>query len=323
MQTFLYEKTVVVTGAAGFLGSHLCDVLLESGAKVIGVDNFITGRAKNLSHLESNQHFSFIEADVNTDPTTYLKDVKPDVVLHFASPASPPRYQEHPVETYLVNSYATHLLLSFLTEHAPEARFLFAGTSEAYGDPSVHPQPESYWGNVNPNGVRSCYDEAKRMGETVCGVFNRDFGMDTRIVRIFNTYGPRMNPADGRVIPNLVMQALKGEPMTIYGAGTQTRSYCYVDDLIAGIVAFLVHPDLAGETLNIGNPEEFSILETADEIAKVTGSDEKVFESLPSDDPLRRQPDISKAVSLLDWKPSVSFSDGLTKTIEYFKSELM
>ena len=322
MEDFLRGKTVVVTGAAGFLGSHLCDRLLESGANVIGVDNFVTGRKKNLAHLEDNQTFRFIEANVNTDPELYLGDVTPDVVMHFASPASPPRYQEHPVETYLVNSYATHLLLSFLKEKNPEARFLFAGTSEAYGDPAVHPQPETYWGNVNPNGVRSCYDEAKRMGETVCGVFNRDFGMDTRIVRIFNTYGPRMNPEDGRVIPNLAMQALRGEAMTIYGDGTQTRSYCYVDDLLAGILAFLVHPELAGETLNIGNPEEFTILETADAIQAVIGETERTFEPLPGDDPLKRQPDISKALSVLEWRPAVSFTEGLAKTIEYFKSEL-
>lgn len=322
MHSFLHEKTVVVTGAAGFLGSHLCDRLLDHGATVIGIDNFITGREKNIKHLAGNKNFIFIEADVNADPETYLFGYSPDVILHFASPASPPRYQEHPVETYLVNSYATHLLLDFLKKHNSEARFLFAGTSEAYGDPTVHPQPETYWGNVNPNGIRSCYDEAKRMGETVCGVFYRDFGIDTRIVRIFNTYGPRMNPADGRVIPNLTMQALQGKAMTIYGDGTQTRSYCYVDDLIEGILCFLVHPDLAGETLNIGNPEEFTILETAEHIGKLTNTTEKTFESLPSDDPLRRQPDISKALAVLDWKPTVQFSDGLAKTVEYFKTEV-
>lgn len=322
MQSFLHGKTVVVTGAAGFLGSHLCDSLLEAGSYVVGIDNFITGRAKNLSHLDSHTAFTFIEADVNSNPETYLSGINPDIVLHFASPASPPRYQEYPVETYLVNSYATHLLLSFLKKHTPQARFLFAGTSEAYGDPTVHPQPETYWGNVNPNGVRSCYDEAKRMGETVCGVFNREFGIDTRVVRIFNTYGPRMNPADGRVIPNLVMQSLAHQPMTIYGDGTQTRSYCYVDDLIAGILAFLVHPELAGETLNIGNPEEFTILETAEQIAALTGYSEKTFDALPSDDPLRRQPDISKATAVLGWKPEVTFSEGLAKTIEYFKTQV-
>ena len=322
MHAFLHKKTVVVTGAAGFLGSHLCDRLLDVGSKVIGVDNLITGRSQNITHLESNQNFRFIEMDVNGDPHEYLQGIVPDVMLHFASPASPPRYQEYPVETYLVNSHATHLLLSFLKEVNPSGRFLFAGTSEAYGDPQVHPQPETYWGNVNPNGVRSCYDEAKRMGETICGVFNRDRGMDTRIVRIFNTYGPRMNPADGRVIPNFVMQALRGEAITIYGEGTQTRSYCFVDDLIEGILTFLVHPDLAGETLNIGNPEEFTILETAREIEQVVGEVTHTFEPLPGDDPLRRQPDISKATQLLGWEPKVSFAEGLQKTIEYFKTEL-
>ncbi|MCA9368950.1 NAD-dependent epimerase/dehydratase family protein [Candidatus Woesebacteria bacterium] len=322
MHDYLQGKTVVVTGAAGFLGSHLCDRLIENGSEVIGIDNFVTGRKKNLAHLEGNESFRFIEANVNVDPELYMADVVPDVILHFASPASPPSYQKHPIETYLVNAYATHLLLSFLKSKNPNARFLFAGTSEAYGDPSVHPQPESYWGNVNPNGIRSCYDESKRMGETVCGVFHREFGMDTRIVRIFNTYGPRMNPEDGRVIPNLAMQALRGEALTIYGDGTQTRSYCYVDDLIAGILTFLVHPELAGETLNIGNPEEFSILETADAIQDIVGETERTFEDLPGDDPTKRQPDISKALSLLDWKPSVTFTEGLVKTIEYFKTEL-
>ena len=210
------------------------------------------------------------------------------------------------------------MLATFLRDVNPQGRFLFAGTSEAYGDPVVHPQPETYWGNVNPNGARSCYDESKRMGETVCGVFHRSFGMDTRIVRIFNTYGPRMDPADGRVIPNLTMQALRGEPMTIYGDGSQTRSYCYVADLIAGIGALLEHPDAAGETVNIGNPDEYTILETAELISRLLGGAEKTFEPLPSDDPTRRKPDITKARTLLGWEPLVGFEEGMKQTIAYF-----
>lgn len=322
MQSYLQDKTVLVTGAAGFLGSHLCDYLLLHGAKVIGVDNFVTGRKGNIAHLEKSNSFTFFSADVISDPKTYLNGLVPDVILHFASPASPPRYQEEPVATYLVNSYATHLLLTYLEEVNPQGRFLFAGTSEAYGDPTVHPQPETYWGNVNPNGVRSCYDEAKRLGETICGVFYRDKQIDARIVRIFNTYGPRMNPEDGRVIPNLVMQALRHEPFTIYGDGNQSRSYCYVDDLIEGITLLLVHPDLAGETFNVGNPSEYTILETAQEIEKILGKNEYSYHPLPGDDPARRQPAIAKAEQLLSWQPKVSFQEGLQQTIEYFKAQV-
>ncbi len=318
MQNDFEHKKVVITGAAGFLGSHLVDEVLAKGGEVIGVDNFITGSKDNLQHLAGNEKFRFIEADVISNPETYLNSLVPDYVFHFASPASPPLYQKYPVETYLVNSWGTHQLVSFLHKVNPSARFVFAGTSEAYGDPSVHPQPETYWGNVNPNGVRSCYDESKRMGETVCGVFFRNFQMDTRIVRIFNTYGPRMSLADGRVIPNLISQALQKKPLTIHGDGMQTRSYCYVSDLIAGIVALALHPSAAGETVNIGNPGEFTILETATEIEKILGRCEYQYKPLPGDDPLKRKPDITKAQQLLGWQPTISFANGLAKTILSF-----
>lgn len=328
MQKYFKDKTVLVTGAAGFLGSHLVERLLELGAKVIGVDNFLTGRKQNLAAFEENTSFTFIEADATQPPTEYLPDVTIDAVLHFASPASPPAYQRMPVETYLINSIGTHNLAQYLLDKNPEARLLFASTSEVYGDPQVHPQPESYWGNVNPNGVRACYDESKRMGETICGVHFRDFSLDTRLVRIFNTYGPRMNPEDGRVIPNFVMQALRGEKITIYGEGTQTRSYCYVTDLVEGILTFLSKDNLAGETINIGNPDEYTVKQTADiinqQVSQVQQREklEFIHLPLPKDDPTQRQPDITKAKKLLEWQPSVSFEEGLKKTIAYFNSEV-
>lgn len=323
MHSFYSDKTVIVTGAAGFVGSHLVDELLARGAKVIGVDNFITGRPANLAHLRGNAQFTFIQADVIQDPRSYLPgDCEPALVLHFASPASPPRYQAHPIETYLVNTMGTHQLLQYLLTDAPDARFLFASTSEVYGDPEMHPQPESYWGNVNPNGIRSCYDEAKRLGETICGVHQRDMGVDVRIVRIFNTYGPRINPIDGRVIPQFVSQSLRNEPLTLYGDGKQTRSYCYVSDLVAGILALAEHPQGNGKTLNLGNPEEHTILETAEIIhTAINGTSELHFEHfpMPGDDPTRRQPDITAAKAFLKWQPQVSFAEGLAQTVEYFR----
>lgn len=316
------QKTVLVTGAAGFVGSHLVAQLLHDGYRVIGVDNFLTGRAQNLAGSEfQNEAFSFIEADVTQPPDSYLPKTPIDAVLHFASPASPPRYQAAPVATYLVNALGTHLLCEYLRQQHPKARLLFASTSEVYGDPGVHPQPETYWGNVNPNGPRSCYDESKRMGETVCGVMYRDHGLDTRIVRIFNTYGPRMDPADGRVIPSFLEQSLSGKKLTLHGDGQQTRSYCYVSDLVSGILTFLWAEDLAGETINIGNPEEHTVRETAEIVYRLTTGQtllETQIEFLPrvTDDPTRRQPDISKAQRLLQWQPQISFEVGLAKTLE-------
>lgn len=341
--TKIFEgKWVLVTGAAGFIGSHLCERLLNLGAKVVGVDNFITGNIQNIQHLIDDdssvvQKFFFVEADVNGSPEQYLPaDFLPgknkqakyqlDFVFHFASPASPPRYQAYPVETYLVNSLATHQLLQFLLLCRPHCKFLFAGTSEAYGDPLEHPQKESYWGNVNPNGVRSCYDEAKRLGETICGVHARDFGMDVRIVRIFNTYGPRMDPDDGRVIPNFVKQALQKKPLTIYGDGSQTRSYCYVSDLVEGILLLISKEGLQGETVNLGNPGEFTVKKTAEIILKqIKGRFEKDdfdWKLLPKDDPTRRRPDIEKAKKLLGWEPKVGFEEGLRQTIQFFKEAI-
>lgn len=336
-QTYWQHKRVLVTGAAGFIGSHLVEQLWQLGAKVIGVDNFISGQRRNLTELNqihqdmnlSADHWVFIEADVSQDPTHYLPaeissgEQPIDVVLHFASPASPPGYQDHPVETYLVNSFGTHALLNWLKEKNFASRFLFASTSEVYGDPLVHPQVESYWGNVNPNGVRSCYDESKRLGETICGVHHRHFGMDTRLVRIFNTFGPRMDLNDGRIIPNFIKQALSGESLTVYGDGSQTRSYCYVTDLVDGILA-LAAGDFSGETVNIGNPGEFTALETAKIVeSAVTGKPAKPekyrYLPLPSDDPTKRRPDISKAKQLLGFEPTVSFQEGLEQTIAYFR----
>lgn len=327
MQKFFHQKTVLVTGAAGFVGSHLVDTLLKKGANVIGVDNFITGRQSNLQHLldkngSTEDNFAFIQTDAIQSPATYLdEEIKLDVIFHLASPASPPRYQEHPVETYLVNSLGTHHLLDYLQTTNPEGRFVFASTSEVYGDPQVHPQTEAYWGNVNPNGVRSCYDEAKRLGESMCGVFNRDFKVDVRIARIFNTYGPRINPDDGRVIPNFIKQALANEALTVYGDGQQTRSYCFVDDLVSGLMKLALVDEAEGETINLGNPDEYTINETAELIKELTGSkSELVFEELPQDDPSRRQPDISKAKQILNWQPTIDFKTGLQKTITSFKN---
>lgn len=337
------DKIVLVTGSSGFIGSHLCERLLELGAKVVGIDNFITGRKENIQHLLDDYSsvipkFTFIEADINQSPEQYLPkeflmndaenntklpQKKFDYVLHFASPASPPQYQTYPVETYLVNSMATHQLLQFLLLTNPQAKFLFAGTSEVYGDPQQHPQKETYWGNVNPNGIRSCYDEAKRLGETICGVHERDFGLDVRIVRIFNTYGPRMDPNDGRVIPNFIKQALQKKPLTIYGDGSQTRSYCFVSDLVEGLLLLASKDGLKGETVNLGNPDEFTVKETAQIIQKLVNGDSSQenfgFKMLPKDDPTRRKPDINKAKKLLGWEPKVSFKEGLKMSVQYFK----
>lgn len=324
LQDFFQNKTVLVTGAAGFIGSHLCETALNYGARVIGVDNFLTGRSDNLATFKTNPAFTFIEADVIKKPTEYLPtNNKIDVLLHFASPASPPRYQAHPIETYLVNTIGTHNLLQCLMETAPQARVVFASTSEVYGDPQVHPQTEDYWGNVNPNGIRSCYDEAKRLGETICGIHHRDLGMDIRIVRIFNTYGPRIDPNDGRVIPQFISEALLNKPYSIFGDGSQTRSYCYISDLVDGILRLAAIENGAGATVNLGNPGEYTVLQTAQEIHQLIHPDVEFkanFKPLPKDDPTRRQPNIQKANQLLDWRPRVMLRDGLVQTVMHFRN---
>lgn len=309
-------KTSLVTGGAGFLGSHLCERLLEEGHQVICVDNLLTGKLENIESLLGRDDFQFIEHDV-TRP--FEVNVPLDNVLHFASPASPMDYLELPIQTLKVGSLGTHNTLGLAK--AKEARYLLASTSEVYGDPLVHPQPESYWGNVNPVGPRGVYDEAKRFAEAMVMAYHRYHGLDTRIVRIFNTYGPRMRPKDGRVVPAFIQQALQGEPLTVFGDGSQTRSFCYVDDLIEGIYR-LLNSD-ASLPVNIGNPDEMTILQFAERIIEAIGSDSEItYEPLPVDDPKTRQPDITQAREILDWSPQVRLEDGLGSTIEYFRSLL-
>jgi dTDP-glucose 4,6-dehydratase len=305
---------VLVTGGAGFLGSHLCDRLLREGHEVIAMDNLLTGNERNIAHLQDEKRFRFVRHNV----AQYIfVDGPLDAVLHFASPASPIDYLELPIQTLKVGSLGTHNALGLAL--AKSARFLLASTSEVYGDPLVHPQPETYWGNVNPIGPRGVYDEAKRFSEAMTMAYRRSHGVDTRIVRIFNTYGERMRPRDGRVVPALIGQALTGEPMTVFGDGSQTRSFCYVADLIDGIYRLLLS-DVA-DPCNIGNPAELSVLEFARTIKKLTGTQsEIVFRPLPVDDPKVRQPDITKARTLLGWEPRVRLDEGLQRTIEYFRS---
>lgn len=320
-------KTCLVTGGAGFIGSHLCDKLVDEGFRVICVDNLLTGNRDNIKHLEPKEEFVFIEADIAQEKTfkDYLND-KFDFIFHLASPASPNEnslmsYLAYPIETMLVNSQATYLLLELAKNE--EAKFLFASTSEVYGDPKEHPQKETYWGNVNPNGLRSCYDESKRFGEAITKVYARKFGVDTRIIRIFNTYGPRMDPNDGRAIVNFITQGLKFDPYTIYGDGKQTRSFCYVSDLVSGINRAMFYEKTKGQVFNLGNPDEYSMNELVETIAKKLDRDKNIKHSkLPEDDPTRRRPDISKAKRILDWHPIVSLDEGLEKTIEYFKDNL-
>ena len=318
------DPTVLVTGAAGFLGSHLCETLLNQGAKVIGVDNLITGREKNLSSFSHNPNFQFIKANAIDPSHTYLSgsNDKIDLILHFASPASPPRYQKFPVATWQVNTFGTQRLLDWIHHHSPTTRFVFASTSEVYGDPQVHPQPESYWGHVNPNGIRSCYDESKRAGEAICGVYYRDMNVDVRIVRIFNTYGERMDPDDGRVIPSLIEQSTNNLPLHVFGDGLQTRSYCYVSDLVRGILAMAFADNLSGESINLGNDQEITVLETAKVIHRLIhdGATEPEihFLPLPADDPKQRCPDLTKARQLLNYQPQVDLEQGLIRTIEGF-----
>ena len=332
---------ILITGGAGFLGSHLCDVLIGQGHQVIAVDNLVTGRPENIAHLMGDERFSFVKYNV----CDYLHVEGPlDAVMHFASPASPQDYLDMPIATLKVGALGTHKALGLAK--AKGARFLLASTSEVYGDPLVNPQPESYWGNVNPMSPRGVYDEAKRFAEAMTMAYHRYHGLDTRIVRIFNTFGPRMRPHDGRVVSNFIVQALQGHPLTMFGDGSQTRSFCYVDDLVRGIVALLMVESnrsvaermdraefLARRTeqtnesvhdpVNIGNPRELTVAEIARLVLKLTGSQSAIVQKpLPVDDPKVRRPDIRRAKALLDWEPAIALGDGLKQTIEYFRKIL-
>lgn len=307
---------ILITGGAGFLGSHLCDRFIAEGNEVICMDNLITGSTENIAHLLGNEKFKFIHHDV----TNYIYiSGELDYILHFASPASPIDYLKLPIQTLKVGSLGTHNTLGLAK--AKNARFLLASTSETYGDPAIHPQPETYWGNVNPVGYRGVYDEAKRFAEAMTMAYHRYHNVETRIVRIFNTYGPRMRLVDGRAIPNFITQALKNEAVTVYGNGLQTRSVCYVDDLVEGIYRLLLSDEI--EPVNIGNPDELTMYDLAKEIIELTNSkSEIIHEELPSDDPKVRQPDITKAKTLLNWEPKINRLEGLKKTIEDFRKRL-
>jgi len=311
---------IVITGGAGFLGSHLCDYLLNLGNEVLCLDNLSTGSVDNIAHLLGQERFRFYKHDV----TEYIFLGEPvDAVLHFASPASPRDYLELPIQTLKVGALGTHKAIG-LAKHK-KARFLMASTSETYGDPLVNPQPETYWGNVNPIGLRGVYDEAKRFAEALVMAYHRYHGVDARIARIFNTYGPRMRPHDGRVVSNFIVQALNGERLTVYGTGNQTRSFCYVADEIDGLVRLLLAPDSEAIhfPVNIGNPHELTVREIAETVIALTGSSSKiVFEPLPEDDPKVRRPDITRARNLLDWNPGISLEEGLARTIDYFRTKL-
>ena len=309
-------KVTLVTGGAGFIASYICDRLIERGHKVICMDNFLTGKKANIAHLLKDRNFIFIKQNVSQP---FKVAGKVDYVMHCASPASPVDYLAHPIETLLVGSYGTRNALEIAK--AKKAAFLLTSTSEVYGDPKEHPQKETYWGNVNPNGPRSVYDEAKRYAEAMTFAYRRTFGVDTKVVRIFNTYGPRMNINDGRVVPNFICQALKGQPLTVYGEGKQTRSFCYVDDEVDGILR-LLFSELAGP-VNIGNPHEFTIIEFANMVLKLTGGKNRIIhKSLPQDDPMQRKPDIAIARARLGWEPKVSLGEGLRRTIEWFKERV-
>ena len=307
---------VLITGAAGFLGSHLCDRFLADGHSVVGLDNFITGNPDNVAHLLGNNRFEFLRHNIST--FTYVAGPL-DGVLHFASPASPVDYLEFPIATLKVGALGTHNALGVAL--AKKARFFLASTSEVYGDPLEHPQTEKYWGNVNPIGPRGVYDEAKRFAEAMTMAYHRYHGVDTRIVRIFNTFGPRMRPNDGRVVSNFIVQALSGEPLTIYGDGSQTRSFCYVADEIEGIYRLFMRGD--NNPTNIGNPNEFTVRQLAELVIELTGTKSQIVQrELPVDDPKVRQPDIRRAREMLGWEPTVSLRDGVSRTIEYFRSVL-
>ena len=308
------KPRAVVSGGAGFIGSHLCEALLNKGMRVLALDNFITGSSSNLKVLEDKPDFEFRKANVNE-----FIDIEGDLryVLHFASPASPPQYDANPIHTLKVGTLGTMNMLGLA--RAKSAIFLLASTSEVYGDPLVHPQPESYWGNVNPIGPRGCYDEAKRCAEAFAMAYKRAHQVDTRIIRIFNTHGPRMQVSDGRAVPNFMAQAIRGEPLTVYGDGSQTRSLCYVSDLVSGVLAVLERGDEM--PINLGNPHEVTVLELAETIIGLSGSSSRIeHRELPIDDPRQRQPDITRARTMLGWEPRVGLEEGLMKTLEYFRS---
>ncbi len=306
---------ILVTGGAGFLGSHLCDKLLSLGHSVLAVDNFYTGNQKNIAHLRENQDFEFMRHDV-----TFPLYVEVDGIFNLACPASPVHYQRNPVQTFKTSVHGAINMLGLAKRTG--ARFFQASTSEIYGDPTICPQPEEYWGNVNPIGIRSCYDEGKRAAETLTYDYYRQFGLDVRVARIFNTYGPKMAINDGRVVSNFIVQALRNNPVTVYGDGTQTRSFCFVDDLIDGFIR-LFFKDAVNEPVNLGNPDPVNILELAKEIIVLTGSDSKIeMRELPGDDPKKRQPNIDRAKNLLGWIPSTNRKEGLEKTMEFFKANL-
>lgn len=310
------SKSILVTGGAGFVGSHLCEALLSQGHEVVSLDNFYTGDIKNIKHLESNPRFKSIFFDI-CDPLDLFEDTPFDQIYNLACPASPPHYQADPIYTTKISVLGMLNVLHLASRI--NARVLQASTSEVYGDPEVHPQVETYRGCVNPIGIRSCYDEGKRVAESLCYDYNRTRGVEVRVARIFNTYGPRMDPEDGRVVSNFIVQALKGEDITIYGDGSQTRSFCYVSDLVDGLIK-LMNSDVT-TPVNLGNPDEFTIKELATQVlAKIESNSNTVFNPLPSDDPTRRKPDISKAMSNLSWSPTIKLEDGLTTTIDYFRS---
>jgi len=308
---------ILVAGGAGFIGSHLCERLLREGHEVLCVDNLITGNEGNIEHLKRLPAFSFLRHDV-TQPL----GVGTEAVFHLASPASPPGYLNFPVETSLANSLGTYNLLELARKN--DAKFLMASTSEVYGEPLEHPQREEYWGNVNPVGMRSCYDESKRFAESLTTTYRRRFGLDSRIVRIFNTYGPRSDPRDGRVVPSFITQALLNQPITVYGTGEQTRSLCYVDDLVEGIVRAMFWPETAGEVINLGNPDEHTVLEYAQVIRRLCNSQSPIVYTSPisEDDPTRRRPDITRARRILGWEPRMGLEEGLGQTIVWFRRKL-
>ena len=316
----MHNSTILVAGGAGFIGSYLCERLLKDGYNVLCVDNFLTGSERNIKQYKNNPKFQFILCDItDKEKLTSLIPEPVEYIYHLASPASPVQYQNHPLETLLASSTGTHNLVEIAKKN--NAKFLFASTSEVYGDPLEHPQKETYWGNVNSFGPRSCYDEAKRFGEAVIYTYLNKYNVDARIIRIFNTYGPNMEINDGRVVSNFITQALQNKDITIYGDGFQTRSFCYVTDLVGGIVAAMEKDHTKGEVINLGNPDERTMKEIAEMVKRLTETSATiVFKARPADDPEKRKPDIGKAKELLGWEPTVALEDGLTKTVEYFKS---